>query len=124
MDTNRQELLHVSGCVGAVRVQGHSPTFWFPVWSNFLGGFLSIFISVYSCPFVVLMNGYDSDVEGVAEHGEDAVRGDDPGDASDDGRGGGLADGGGVGAALHSAETAGQRDNHAKEPAFGNTEEK
>src|SRR4029077_1518443 len=48
---------------------------------------------------------HGSNVQGVADDGKHAVRGDDPGDTGDDRRSGGLTDGGGVGAALHAAQT-------------------
>ena len=52
------------------------------------------------------VGAHGSNVQRVADHGKKAIRGDDRGDARHDGRGGGLADRGGVGAALHPAQTA------------------
>ena len=46
------------------------------------------------------------------------------GDARHHCRCGGLADGGGVGAALHPAQTAGQRHQHAKKRALENAQQK
>ena len=57
--------------------------------------------------------GAISDAEDVEHHGEDAARRDDGNDAGDDGRGRGLADGGGAVAALHAAQAAGKGDQDA-----------
>src|ERR1035441_6556015 len=104
-----------------------------PVWLGFVLGHhpVHVFSSCrsatltgsYQCLSVVTVSRYDLNVESTADHRKDAVRRDDPSDASHDGGGGGQADGGGVGAALQAAQTARERYDHPEERALENTQE-
>src|SRR4029453_6584103 len=62
------------------------------------------------------------DAQHVAQDGEVAVRDHDPHDAEDHGRGGGLADGGGVPAGVDALHAAGDGDDHPEDEALRDAE--
>src|SRR5258707_2066387 len=71
---------------------------------------------------LVFMGG-TSDVQNIAEHGKDTVRGNDRGNAGYDSTGCGLTDRGGTFARLHAPETAGAGHEESKESSLGDAEQ-
>src|SRR4029453_4586080 len=70
-----------------------------------------------------VMRGWAPNSKGAAGDGEQTGFGDDQRDTGDDGGCGGNADGGGVRAALHPAQAAGQCDDAAEKEAFENAQQ-